>query len=483
MKKFAFIECIFCLVILFSGSVSGIAQSAMSSSSDIAARQGKEKPAVLTLDDCRMMALDSNRTIAGARMMEEKTRFDKNAMLTNFFPKISAYGYYLYTSEDFELDFSSHDVSLFNGAIPWLPDIHIPGFTLPFSMANSYSVGLTAVQPVFMGGKIVAGYRMTKIGNEMALLNTSLKKSEVIVSVDEAYWTYVKTCKLYDAAISFENTVNGVYKMVQDAVDVGMAKESDLLKVKVQQNNARLMVSKANNGKVLSRMALCHVLGLNLLTDIQVDTSDFSIDDDLAVDAMPVENRDDYQLLEKKADLARENVKVVLADYLPQLGVMVGYGYADALTFKGVRFEGGKNINVNDRLVNGDNFAFMARLNIPICSWGQGYFKVSSAKKEAEMAENEKQILQEKMQLEQTMYRFNTMDARLKVELCKSSLEAAESNLKYVRDYYEVGMETLTSLLEAQTQWNKANSDYIEAVGEYKLEYTRYLKASGQLGR
>ena len=56
--------------------------------------------------------------------------------------------------------------------------------------------GVSVTQPVFMGGKIVSGSRMADIGVRMAGLNSELKASEVIVSVDEAYWTYIKTCRL-----------------------------------------------------------------------------------------------------------------------------------------------------------------------------------------------------------------------------------------------------------------------------------------------
>lgn len=442
----------------------------------LAAQDGNGSP-VLTLEDCRMMALDSSRTLVGTRLMEEKTKADRNAMLTNFFPKISGYGYYLYSSSDLDLKFASKTISPFK----YLPDITIPGFTLPFSIANSYSVGVTAVQPIFMGGKIATGYKMTKMGNRMAALNTSLERSSVILGVDEAYWTYVKTCKLYDAALNFENTVNEVYKVVQDAVDVGMASENDLLKVKVQRNNANLMISKARNGMKLSKMALCHSIGLNLFADINVDTTDFNVEEAILLEPVSVENRYDYKLLDMKSQLARENVKIVRSDYLPQLGLMLGYGYTDALTFKGIKFDNGREWDLNDRLLQGDNFSLMVRLNIPICAWGQGHFKIKSAKKEAEMADNEKQILQEKMELEQTMYRLNTEDARLNVEFCKSALEEATANLKSAKDYYEVGMGTLAVLLEAQTQWSKASSDYIEAIGEYKLEYTRFLKSCGML--
>ena len=117
--------------------------------------------------------------------------------------------------------------------------------TLSVDLANTLTAGVSVTQPVFMGGKIISGYRMAALGTEMARLNSELKAEEVTVSVDEAYWMYVKTCKLLETAESLDSTVSEVYRFVEDAIDVGMATSTDLVKVEVQRNNAALALAKA----------------------------------------------------------------------------------------------------------------------------------------------------------------------------------------------------------------------------------------------
>ena len=58
--------------------------------------------------------------------------------------------------------------------------------------------------------------------------------------------------------------------------------------------------------------------------------------------------------------------------------------------------------------------------------------------------------------------------------------EAAEA-LRVMTDRYEVGMCTLTDLLEAQSQWHSARSNIIEAKTQYKIYETDYLHAAGLL--
>ena len=57
----------------------------------------------------------------------------------------------------------------------------------------------------------------------------------------------------------------------------------------------------------------------------------------------------------------------------------------------------------------------------------------------------------------------------------------AEENLKITTNQYEVGMENLTNLLEAQAQWQQAWSDWVEAKTQLKLSETEYLQSIGLL--
>ena len=450
----------------------------------------------LTLEQCRIIALDSSAILRNAQLMEEKTELDRKAVITNFLPKFSGYGLYLWTSESFDYDFSGGALPIYKNVYGNLvPDLMkdpagnivynngipvfnqyavIPPMTLSVDLANTLTAGVSVTQPVFMGGKIISGYRMAALGTEMARLNSELKAEEVTVSVDEAYWMYVKTCKLLETAESLDSTVSEVYRFVEDAIDVGMATSTDLVKVEVQRNNAALALAKARNGKRLSMMNLCHILGLPLTTEIEVDQSGFSLDstavpESIALDSDSIENRADYRLLAGQAELKRRNVDFVRSDFLPQLGVMASYGYSYGLKLMG------------ETLLNQAGFTVMATIKVPIFAWGEGYLKIKSAKKEYEMARSELERLSGMMELERAKNSYAVSEAALQVRLAESSLKSAETNLKVCRDQYELGMETLVNVLEAQTQWSKCSSDYIEALADYKLSCTKYLKSIGRL--
>ena len=85
------------------------------------------------------------------------------------------------------------------------------------------------------------------------------------------------------------------------------------------------------------------------------------------------------------------------------------------------------------------------------------------------------------MLLEIARARYNIEDSYLRVRLTKKSLEQADENLSVSKNQYELGLESLTNYLEAQAQWQKAWSDWIDAKAELRLNETMYLKATGRL--
>ena len=73
--------------------------------------------------------------------------------------------------------------------------------------------------------------------------------------------------------------------------------------------------------------------------------------------------------------------------------------------------------------------------------------------------------------------------ARAVVERYSAELGAAEAgdNLRILRDRYLNGMCTLTDLLDAQSQWQQAESNLIDARTQCKIYETEYLRVTGRL--
>ena len=63
---------------------------------------------------------------------------------------------------------------------------HFPGINLDYKVGTVYMGGIRVEQPLYMGGKIRAAYRMSVLGKEMAEMNEALTATEVILKTDKA---------------------------------------------------------------------------------------------------------------------------------------------------------------------------------------------------------------------------------------------------------------------------------------------------------
>ncbi|WP_298615330.1 TolC family protein [uncultured Odoribacter sp.] len=448
----------------------------------------------LDLQKCRSMALENSKKMAIAGQQAVKANYDKKVYRANFFPKISAMGMYAYMQKEYSFKIDG-------GYLPtFVPDasgqlkpnylIHpatgkpvvgadgtpifnqyafMPDIALSLGLDNAYTVGGVLEQPLYMGGKVRSAFRMASIGADMAYLNVRYNRAEVITEADGAYWQYLKVKELVLSALKYKEVVGELVKNLTDAYQTGMAFRNDLLKAQVKFNEAELLLQKARHGETLAAMNLCRIIGVDLHSSLQIRDS---LQDGLTLGILEgnpdITGRPEYNLLEKEIELKKKQVDLTRSDFLPQLGVSASYGYTDGIALNGE----------SDGM---SSFMAIVSLKVPVFHWSEGRNKIKSARSEQTISELKRADMIQLMQLETARARFNVEDAASRVEMTRKSLLQAEENLTVSKNRYEVGMENLTNYMEAQAQWQKAWSDWIDAKSELRLSETQYLKATGRL--
>lgn len=441
----------------------------------------------MTLEKCRELALENNKSSAIAERTKEKAEYTRKAYRANYFPKISATGNYLYTNAEMNNTIPGNYLPTFvpdpatgelapnilttgsDGNPIFKEYAYFPEMDLSLKLSGTWMAGLQAQQPIYTGGKITSGYNMAKIGNEIAGLNQDLTRTEIIAKTDEAYWTYVQTNELLKLAVSYHKVVAELLHNVQEAQTVGLKHTNDVLKVQVKLNEAELQILQAKNGVNLSRKNLCHIMGAPLNTVIILPESFEDIQSIQFDRSANYADRPEYAILEQQVRLKEQEIKLTRSDFLPQIGIMANYGYINGLKLNG------------NKLLDKASFSVMASVNIPLFQWGEGHNKIRAAKAERDIMQLQCDDIGEMMELELARALDKCTESALEVELTIKSLQQAEENMKISADRYNGGMETLADHLEAQTVWQRAWSELIRAKTMYRLSETLYLKAAGKL--
>mgnify|MGYP004559390149 FL=1 len=433
---------------------------ALALSLSLSATTFAQSPLTLDQKTCREMALESSEDIRKAENEIFKSRLDGKVATSAFLPSVDANGTGIYVT----------------------PDQGMSGMDL--IMKGTYMAGITLTQPLYAGGRIVTGKKMSKIGEEAAGEKMRMTRAEVISDADNAYWTYVSVQEKMRMVEELKAQMDTLLSQVSVSAGAGMATDADLLTVKAKRSEVEYQLQKVAGGVELCRMALCRVVGVPFDTrivtgDAFLSDVEASLSDD--VPALSVDSRPELKLLQAQIDVAKNQVRMTRGEYLPSLAVVGAYmNYGNIKLSSMVDAGNGTYVPYEQKLQKG-MCAAMLSLSIPIFHWGEGYNKVRKAKADVSNAVLDYQKNEKLMTLEARQAETNLRDSRALISCAKDALAQSEENLRVVSNRYSASMCPLSDYLTARFQWHQSKSNLVEAVTRYHISLTDFLRATGRL--
>ncbi len=450
-----------------------------------------------SLDSLRARAVSNNKSLLMAGQKKVAASYTRKSAATNYLPKVSATGAYMYTSRELSLlsDEQKHTLSnIGTGLSAMVPNLAPMSSTinsvgqgvvdaLHTDTRNAGIVAVTLTQPIYMGGKIRAYNKITQYAEEAAGTLYDKELQDIIVDVDEAYWNLVALYSKKKLAEGYKALVDKLEGDVEKLVKEGMATKADLLSVKVKVNEAGVSLIQVNNGIELSRMNLCRICGLDMNEPVEVeDAIDeknqnanimgqvdmFSSKSDNLVQQAE-SNRKELQALGLQNRIYDEKIKLARAEYLPKVALMGGYLASNPSVFNSFerKMKGMWNVGIT--------------LNVPILTWGDRSYKVKSAKAEALMHRYETEEVKEKIELQVNQCRQKLQESMERYQTTLRSVDEAEENLRYANLGMKEGVITLSNVMEAQTAWLKAKSEWVNAQVDVRLANLYLRKAVGSI--
>lgn len=445
----------------------------------------------LTLDSCKALALRNNAEIKNATLDVLVARQVRQQVLTKYFPNVSALagGYYALNPL---VEFGIDDINNAE-ARQWLHNMYAEygaALGLPNSLSmceKGYAVGATALQPVFMGGQIVNGNRLAKLGVQAAELQQNLTRDKLLRQVEENYWLVISLQdkrQTVEQALIFLDTLQ---RDVTAAFNAGLVTQNDQLKVTLKQHEMKSNMLKLNNGIMLASMALCQLVGVDYTDNMQFTdtlgddiyynspfikedildtyTWQYNSGNNLNVKGEPnpflteaaVNSRYESALLNLNVQAEKLKKKMLIGETLPHLTIGFGGSYG-RLIFERSSFNG---------------LAF-ALLQVPLTNWWETAHKIKQQNLIIQKAENDKMDLTQKMMLENRQIWDNLEEAFNQVKLMKITVEDAKANLRTSTINYQAGLIPVSELLEAQTIYRQAQDQLVEAKISYQTALSRY---------
>ena len=415
---------------------------------------------VVTLEQCREMALSNNKNLRKSAQQIKMAGYEKDQAFAAYLPAIDFAGGYMYNQKGvsvfgsdqllpvktFNIEKQDYEFGLVKNPVTGEPVLvngkpipeqmaYLPKEALSYDLHNVFFGAVTLTQPIFMGGKIVAMNKITGYAENLARAMHDNASQDVVYAVDAAYWQVVSLKAKHKLAVSFVNLLDTLSRNVSLMVEQGVATKRDQLTVDVKLNSAQVDLTKVENGLVLSRMALAQMCGLPVQTMLTLADEDAETISATAPIAKSYNMQDvysareDLRALELGVKIYKEKENIARASMMPNLALVGAY----------------------------------TLLTVPIWHWGGNYNKVRAAKAQTVAARLELDNAKDMIDLQVNQASFKAQEAVKTFNMTEANLEKADENLRCAEVGFRDGVMTVDNVMEAQTAWLKAHSENVDA--------------------
>lgn len=417
-----------------------------------ASAQGAVGQAV-SLPACIEMALQNNAELRNARLDIQMSDEDKASAMTNYFPQVSATGAGFVGAK--ELMRGEMEMPALAAMMPGMG-------SFPLSMIKKGVVAtITAMQPIYTGGRVVNGNRLAAVQQEVRRLQMEMTEKDVRQNVQQYYWKLVSLRGNITTLDAVDEQLRQVHSLTKNYLEAGMINRNDLLRVELKQQEVARQRLTLDNGIELVRMLLAQLCGADLesfdivsenILEPQEPESVFKPAD------QALAGRQELQLLDRAVEASRLQVRMERGKNLPSLAVGAS----------------GMYYNVMEK--NQGNLVGIATLSVPVSGWWSGSHAVRKARHKLEQDRNTLNDANEKLKIDIIASWNNLQEAYAQIEIARRSVRQADENLRLSRDQYDAGTLGMTDLLDAITLYTQSHNSLLTACAEYQSRLAEYQR-------
>lgn len=199
---------------------------------------------ILTLERARELALQNNSEYQASQAEAASAKWSRVSAFSNFLPSVSLDGTWLY------LDPAT--------------TVNSPGGS--YKMNNDFrSFGFSLSQPLFLGGKLWQGYRMSQLSEDMAQTNLQAQKLSLLATVNDIYLSLLQTQSLREIGQLDRQAASTNLEIAKLKYDNGLLSNADYLSFQSRLASKEVSLLQAQTAMQLSQLKLQNYLGIDYL--------------------------------------------------------------------------------------------------------------------------------------------------------------------------------------------------------------------------
>jgi outer membrane protein len=333
---------------------------------------------------------------------------------------------------------------------------------------SNYNTRLSAVQPLFNGGKEYLGRAQAKLAKGASVQDRERARQETVYNVIKAYYGLLLAKESHKVALQSLETSEANLKLATARYNAGAVLQSDLLRAKVQLAEVKEMVTRSDNNIRLAGAGLNFAMGAPQSSEYEIAgtlTQQELIADVNGAIGEALDKRPDLIAMDLNRQNTEKAVSQARTDYIPSLNLM---GQVD---WNSSAVAGG----------DAKSWTVMA-----VLQWNLFDGLVTRSKVKEALAASSRMKFQEEqtrsavqLQVRQAYYNFTASLDR--IAATASSVQEAEEGLRIVQKRYETGMTTFVDVLGAESALIRARTNALQALYDNNVFQAELKLAKGTL--
>jgi outer membrane protein TolC len=415
----------------------------------------------LTIEECVRLGLERNPGLKSSQAATDLAQAKVREAYASALPSLRLSGGYTRLSE----------VDPFVITLPSGPGQPVHAETLGASIPNNYAARLSLQQPVFTGLRLVSATRIAREYKAAAREDFAASRAKLVYDIQSAYWSLYKAQHLQRVVAQSELTIQAHLSDAGNLKAQGLATQNDVMKVRVQLANVRVLKLDAENAQRLARTALASLIGLELDAQVEPASALDTLGEPMpsALDSLVRQaqaNRPELAGLEHRTRMAADAVTVAAGAWYPQVALTGNYYYSRP----NQRYQ-----PVKDEFKKSWDLGLGATFDV--WNWGMTLHQTAEARAQLAQARAGLEQLRNAVVLEVTQDWQALRSAVEKTSATREALLQATENRRVVEESFKAGAATSSDRLDAETMLLQAEVNHTQAqvdrvVAEAKLRKT-----------
>lgn len=386
---------------------------------------------VLSLEEAKQYAVEHNRNVQNASLSVKQAEAARWQSIASMLPQVSG----------------SLDYTNMCGY-----EMNLGGMPIPMNPTGSLSLQASMT----IGGQQIVGSLISDLAIEMQDVAKAKTVQAIEANVTNVYVNILATTQTVDLLRKNLENLQTLYKLTQNAVEVGSAEQIDADQLSVQVASMESAINTTQRTVEVLQSSLKLLLGASAQASITLTNQ---LDDILnAEEAMELlstelvlEDNYDYALSKKQAELAKKQVTLKAMEYVPTL---TGFYQYSAKTY----FGEAEGMNMTPPNTVG------VTLNVPIWSSGVRAAGVTEKKLAYQAAQNSLLDTEDQLRVSDRQYRYDLVSAYDNYQIQKRNIEVTQRVFDNMAKKFEYGYASSLDVTNTSTNLISAQQNYIQAL-------------------